>query len=88
MALNHSSGNNHLASEECLLVSNSLIHMPMTWDAGGFRTQCLKSAQDPGSFPEFLSPEESLIHFRHLLTGNGSCVSLLRMSKHFPFHFT
>lgn len=54
----------------------------------GLQNPCLKSSRDAGSFPNYLSPEKSLIHFRHLLTGNGSCVSLLRMSKHFPLRFT
>lgn len=79
MVLNYSSGQ---------MIIWPLTHIPMTWEARGFRAQGLKSSKDSGSFPKYLSPEKSLIHFRHLLTGNGSCVSLLLMSKHFPLHFT
>lgn len=89
VTLNYSSGQMITwPAEASLLVSNPLIHMPMTWEARGFKTQCLKSSKDSGSFPKYLSLEKSLIHFHHLLMGNGSCVSLLRMSKHFPLRFT
>lgn len=75
MALNYSSGQmTAWPVEECLPVSNPSIHVP-------------RKLGSKGSFPKYLSPEKSLIHFRHLLRGNGSCISLLRMSKHFPLHF-
>jgi hypothetical protein len=43
VALHYTSGQTVITwpAEECLLVSNPLIHMPKTWEARGFRTQIL-----------------------------------------------
>jgi len=49
--------------------------------------KCLKFSKDLGSLSNH-SLEKCLIHSRHLLRGNGSCVSPLCLSKHFPLHFT